>query len=445
MKEIQKIPVFDKFIYINPTIGCFSFAKSSGQMQGYIDYEEVMNQFKPKFINICLCICNNCNLNCDYCFNEKKNQKIMTSDQADKIIDEMINRFPDCDKYYVDLSGNGEPLLNLKCILEINSFCKERSNLIRKEILVSFVSNGVLLTNKMAELLQKEGILFGISLDGNKHNHDLHRKTINGSPTYDLIMKNIKSIKFRDYIGCAITITNDVFNLVETIDDLSKYFNTISIKPVRDAELGLTRKSVNKWLNQYELLTLKIINDSKSGNWDTLKILINGDDYFGKFIYRAFLESRTLNRCDSRISRFCFDCYGHIYGCAPATKYNQLSIEKIDYQKAFRKQIENTKASCNNCLFYLFCGGECEIETIINKKINSDMCLFKQGLIKFAMYIKLFIEGNDIYLFNDIKNFCTEKANRFSKDEELYSFLNSHQDLNFTDGKNEYDQLNKKY
>jgi len=445
MKEIQKIPVLDKFIYINPAIGCFSFAKSSVQMEGFIDYEEVINQFDPKVLNICLCICNNCNLNCDYCFNEKKNQKIMTSDQADKIIDEMINRFPDCDKYCVDLSGNGEPLLNLKCILEINSFCKERSNLIRKEILVSFVSNGVLLSAKIVELLQKEGILFGISLDGNKKNHDLHRKTRNGSPTYDLIIKNIKSIKFRDYIGCAITITNNVFNLVNTIDELSKYFKTISIKPVRDAELGMTVKSVERWLNQYELLTLKIISDSKSGSWETLKTLINGDDYFGKFIYRAFLEIRTLNRCDSRISRFCFDCFGNIYGCAPATKYNQLSIENIDCLKSFRKQIENNRISCNNCLFYLFCGGECEIETTLNGKVNNNMCLFKQGLIKFAMYIKLFVEENDICLFNDIKNFCTEKANRFSKDKELYSFLNSHPKLSFINGKNEYDQLNKKY
>ena len=68
-------------------------------------------------------------------------------------------------------------------------------NELNVEILVSFVSNGTLLTKEIAKILQNKGVLFGVSLDGNKYVHDLHRKNIKGEKTYDSIITNIESIE----------------------------------------------------------------------------------------------------------------------------------------------------------------------------------------------------------------------------------------------------------
>ena len=46
-----------------------------------------------------------------------------------------------------------------------------------------------------AKILQNKGVLFGVSLDGNKYVHDLHRKNIKGEKTYDSIITNIESIE----------------------------------------------------------------------------------------------------------------------------------------------------------------------------------------------------------------------------------------------------------
>lgn len=47
----------------------------------------------------------------------------------------------------------------------------------------------------MADIFKANHFLVGISLDGTKANHDQVRLTNQSSPTYDLIMKNIKKIK----------------------------------------------------------------------------------------------------------------------------------------------------------------------------------------------------------------------------------------------------------
>ncbi len=142
-------------IYMNVASGKFSFNENECFFDGYLDVDEYIELFEPKFINICLSISNACNLKCSYCFNSAKTGKIMTSNEAISIIDKMINIFPNCEKYFVDLSGYGEPLLNLKTILDISDYCKDKSNLLRKEVLVSFVSNGLLLTSEIALILQK--------------------------------------------------------------------------------------------------------------------------------------------------------------------------------------------------------------------------------------------------------------------------------------------------
>lgn len=125
----------------------------------------------------------------------------MSADDAIKYLDVLFEKFSEGDRFFVDLSGKGEPLLSLKTILTINSHCIKVSNEIKKEIVVSFVTNGLLLTPNIVSLLQENGILFGISIDGPKYVHDVHRKRIDNSNSYDLIMENVKKIEKKRFLG----------------------------------------------------------------------------------------------------------------------------------------------------------------------------------------------------------------------------------------------------
>lgn len=436
--------MIDKTIFLNETTGEFSYKKSELFVAGRINFTEILNNFKVSVIYICLCISNKCNMNCSYCFNQDKDNKVMDFKFAKSIIEKAIDENKYCDKFFIDVSGSGEPLLNLNLIWEINNLCKKLSNKINKEIILNFVTNGLLLTEKISTKLQSEGILFGISLDGDMYNHNFHRKS-NGHNTYELIMENIRKIKNNDYLGVAVTISNTVFDLVKTIDDLSLYFNTISIKPIRHKELGFNRKITKLWILEYQKLTRNILILSDNNNISILKKLLNGDDYFGKFIYRAFMGVKTLNRCDSGISRFCYDIDGTLYGCPPAKVYPEERLIKPNNLQKYKKQIQDTINMCSGCSYLLLCGGQCQIETLINNgKLNNNMCLFKKKLIDFAMYISLYIKQNNKLIYKEIIEFCNEKNERSFRNDELLKFVKEN-NYSFIEGKKIYDKLNKKY
>ena len=416
MDNIISFYVENKKIFYCPQTGTFSFNVFNCSNIPSIDYDTICELFEPKFLTICLSISNACNLSCDYCFNKNKNGLGMNVNLAIDMSERMINKFNKCEKFFVDLSGYGEPLLFLDTILAINEFCKNKSNELNVEILVSFVSNGTLLTKEIAKILQNKGVLFGVSLDGNKYVHDLHRKNIKGEKTYDSIITNIESIENKEYVGCAITITNEVFDLENTICDLLKHFKTISIKPVRSSNKNICFTKVKEWISEYDKLTNRIVSDFSKNNTKIIKALLNGDDYFGKFIYRCFIGSVTINRCDAGITRYSFTNDGECYGC-PSLSMN--SVNKITdigkYKERFRKQVLDTRMMCDNCEFLLICGGECSCEYLEIDGINQYMCSFKKNLIKRAMYIKLICQNKYNDIFRDLLAFCYEKKNRYKK------------------------------
>ncbi len=146
--------------------------------------------------------------------------------------------------------------MNLPVILKIAKYCQDKSDELNVEVLPTFVCNGTLLSPIVAEILQKNGILFGVSLDGDKETHDLYRKDKNGESTYSEIIHNVLQIKNREYIGCTGTLTNRVFDLKSSVVSLSKIFKTICFKPVRGKEYGFTEESEKAWKEKYDELSL---------------------------------------------------------------------------------------------------------------------------------------------------------------------------------------------
>lgn len=395
----------------------------------------------------CINVSDACNLRCDYCFNKNKTGSIMDSDVAINYLEQMYQRFPDGEKYFIDMSGKGEPLLALTTILDIANWCKNKQDEIKKEVLPQFVCNGTLLTNDIARLLQKSGILFGVSLDGDRSIHDKHRRDYFGNPTFDLIINNIKKIQFRDYIGCAATLTKDVFHLVETIDSLLPLFKTLSFRPAR-GDLGMDEESEEKWECEYERLSMALLNDIESNNKGRFLALMNGDDYFGKFLVKAIGNKRSVTRCDASISRFAIEMDGKIFPCPSCSScgikpvlFNSISCEKQKHQFSFDNQI----FQCSECLFKYFCGGECPLLLATNGTISKCFCKFRQKLIALSLLIAEIMRIKNYEMYECLINFSNVKMLRLRKDPVFYEFLNKHSDLSFSDAKKIYDKIERRY
>lgn len=54
--------------------------------------------------------------------------RIIPFEKAKVFLDKMFSTFPNGEKYFVDLSGKGEPLMNLPVILKIAEYCQDKSD-----------------------------------------------------------------------------------------------------------------------------------------------------------------------------------------------------------------------------------------------------------------------------------------------------------------------------
>ena len=450
---IKKEIVLNQIIYIESTNANYSFHKENlynfQYSNNYDNLKLNFNEYKTSSIVFCINLSNACNLKCDYCFNINKNGKSISIEIIKQYLDLCFKTFSNKEKYHVDLSGKGEPLLFLKQILEIKEYCEEYSNKLKREVLVSFVCNGTLLTNEVANILQKRGILFGVSLDGNELIHNKHRKTTDGNDTYHTIIDNVKNIEHHEYVGCATTLTKDVFDLKQSVLELSEVFNTIGYKPARNCSESFDEASINKWLEEYDKLTLFLLDESIKGNHKYIKTLLNGDDYFGKFIKRVILNQRCLIRCDGGLSRLTLNDDGNIYICPSACEFEEFkvgTINKVEYEKQemiFNRQLD--RSDCNDCSVKYICGGECLIEKKLSNGNNKLMCMYKKHLVLLAIYFSLTLLEKSVYEFNQLRNFCIEVNLRNKLDKELDKFLSEHSEYDFNSGKKMFDQINKRY
>lgn len=409
---------------------------------GYLEYNTTS-------VTFCINLSNCCNLACDYCFNQNKSGDSIQIQDILLFLNTCFKAFPNKEKYFVDLSGKGEPLLYLNKILEIKKYCDNKSNELMREVLVQLVSNGTLLDKTTADILQKNGILFGVSLDGNELIHNKHRKAKDGNPTYQTIIDNVNNILHHEYVGTACTLTKDVFSLKDSLIELSKTFNTVSYKPSRDCECAIDEDSIGKWLDSYDELVLFLTEQTIRGNLKYIKTILNGEDYLGKYIKRIILGQRNIVRCDAGIGRFTLDDDGNVYACPAAFNIKELIVgnkERIDYQKSeklFKKQID--KKGCQSCDFRNICGGECQIERILSKGINKTMCKYKSHLILLAMYFANEVYKNNFLSFKELYSFCIEIDDRRRLDKKLELFLKNNPIYSFIEGKKIYDEKERKY
>lgn len=284
------------------------------------------------------------------------------------------------------------------------------------------------MTNKIAKKIQEKEILFGISIDGDKLNHDKNRILLNDKTTFDIVYKNAISIDDKTLVGIAITLEFGEYDLYNYFD-LFKDFNTISIKPVRKDYSNKTKISdVKKMINSYINFTNKLINDIHNSYLDNLFKLLNGDDYFGRYISRIVHHDIILERCDAGKSRVALKGKEE-YICTSSVFNDNLLIKNF---------VKKTPTYCESCYIKNICGGECYL-LMDEKSKNLGMCKLKE--IFFYNAVKIYHELFVTNQFDKVYNFIEKKNQRFKLNKELQNLVELHRGiLKFTEIKRLYDK-----
>lgn len=150
--------------------------------------------------SITLCVTEDCNLACKYCYMTGKNHKNkMTFETAKKTIDYILSDKENFKEGAViwDFIG-GEPFLEIDLIDEICDYIKLQMYRLNhpwfNAYKFNFSSNGILYhTDKVQKYIEKNKshVVIGISVDGNELKHDLQRIYPDGRGSYKDVLKNI--------------------------------------------------------------------------------------------------------------------------------------------------------------------------------------------------------------------------------------------------------------
>lgn len=171
-------------------------------------------------------VTSDCNLRCKYCYVvAKENNKRMHFSTAKKFIDYLMSdKLNRSKKVVLDFIG-GEPLLEIELIDKICDYFKIKAFELSDEwywqYRINICSNGLLYEDEKVQNFIKKNIhkiSFGISIDGNKQKHDLNRVKVDGSGSYDDIMRILPLWKQQFVPSTKVTFSSpDLIYLKDSI------------------------------------------------------------------------------------------------------------------------------------------------------------------------------------------------------------------------------------
>lgn len=186
-----------------------------------------------KAYSITFVVTEECNLRCKYCYQvHKNNKKRMTFDVAKKAIDYILSnpKVFNAECVIWDFIG-GEPLLELDLIDKICDYIKIQTFKLNHpwayKYRFSIGTNGVLYgSEQMRRFVYKNKLKsnVGITIDGIKEKHDMHRVFKDQRGSYDEVVKNIRLWQ-DEYPGSTTKVTFSNEDLVYLKDSIVHLWN----------------------------------------------------------------------------------------------------------------------------------------------------------------------------------------------------------------------------
>lgn len=177
-----------------------------------------------------------CNLRCKYCYiTHKASNKRMNFDTAKKFIDYLLDdNIKRSDAVIIEFIG-GEPLIEVELISKICDYFKivtyEKMDKWYWNYRINISSNGVNYADDDVQSFIKKNqgkLNIGLSIDGTKEKHDMHRVFLDNTGSYDTVMKNAR-LYLQQFVGTTkmTFASQDLSLLKESV--ISIYQNGIKL------------------------------------------------------------------------------------------------------------------------------------------------------------------------------------------------------------------------
>ncbi len=342
------------------------------EKDGALNSEPLIKEYKKStdvVKALCLHICHDCNLSCEYCFagggTYHTERDYMSAEVGKKAVDFLIENSGKRKNLEVDFFG-GEPLMNMGAVKEIVAYAREKEKTCGKKFSFTMTTNCLLLNDDNIEYLNKEMDNVVLSIDGRKSVHNTVRHSKNGKDCYDVILNNaLKMRKARGdakyYVRGTFTAKNlDFSEDILFLNDAG--FDQISVEPVVLPDghpLAIKVEHLNAILDEYEKFTEKYLERRSDGRW------------FNLFHYMIDLEhgpcpAKRLTGCGAGTEYLAVTPNGDIYPCHQFAGLADFKIGNIfsgmdrpEIRENFAANCVMAKAHCKDCFAKYYCGGGC--------------------------------------------------------------------------------------
>lgn len=132
-----------------------------------------------------------CNINCDYCYLPARSLNRRMRPETLSKISERLFESPFIGDELTVVWHAGEPLVVPIAFYENAYGIFQRHNQGRTRVVFSFQTNAMLVTKAWCDFFLKIGARVGVSIDGPKQIHDLHRVDRSGRGTFDRAMRGL--------------------------------------------------------------------------------------------------------------------------------------------------------------------------------------------------------------------------------------------------------------
>lgn len=331
----------------------------------------------------------NCNFRCRYCALDfmRTSMSFEVQNSIIKFVEKNISKYKS-----VTISWfGGEPLLQMDVIENISSKVIDICNRAKKPFKAIVTTNGYYLTpQNMEKLIKYKVYQYMVTIDGAKNTHDKQRVLINGRPTFDQIINNLKyirdNIKF-NYLNIIIR-TNLTRQIMSDFDEYYCFFNnefggdkrfSLFIRMAQDWGGDRIETIREELLEEsdidfaYQELSKSILDINYHYNFQDLNP--GGSTCSATFKNKFTISVRgDIYKCDS-----CIDEYKVGY----LTKSGELVLDKSEEAKWILSH-RSVDDECDNCFFSYACfQNVCPKSTIFYKRKNCALKTNIDDLLKF--------------------------------------------------------------
>lgn len=203
----------------------------------------VQGQWRTDVLQLMLLASEDCNFRCTYCYQKfKRGTMIPAVRQGVRAL--VLARAPHLKELGIAWFG-GEPLYGWEAVSELAPFCKDVADQYGVRFWSNMTTNAYLLdVTRATQLLAWGCRSFQITLDGLREEHDCKRVGRDGNRTYDVILKNLRSLRSREAdFKVTLRVNFDRANAPR----LGAFLDALSTEFAGDSRFEMAFRPVQRW------------------------------------------------------------------------------------------------------------------------------------------------------------------------------------------------------